>query len=479
VRGDSQEKRTPQDCGEHRGGSAAFEETKMSFGTDREWLRVGTALICTFLLVPGEVPLMAQQAAAGSQPPKTEAPKVRTPDQLDSLIAPIALYPDPILAQVLAASTYPLEIVQAQRWMKTNAKLTGEKLTKAAAKEPWDASVQALVAFPDVLKLLDANIKWTEDLGNAFLDQQSEVMDAAQRMRKKAKDGGKLQSSKEQNVEVKVVESKTIIEIQPSNPQVIYVPSYDPVVVYGAAPVYAYPPVVYPYGAVAATAAISFGVGIAMGAFWGGCCGGGGYGWGCGWGGNNNININNNFNSRYGYNNINGGNRNQINGGGRNQVNGGPRGNNAWQHNPEHRRSVPYGNRDTAQRFGGSTRDQAGRSERFDGRNNASDRGLNRDNASRAQTRDNGAGQNRGAQDRGGQNRGSQDKMGNRSIQSSDRGGKSSALGGADSRSRTQAQSNRGFSSTRQSSGGGGGFGGGGGGGSRGAGASRGGGRRR
>jgi len=445
----------------------------MSFGTDREWLRVVTALICTFLLVPGEVPLMAQQAAAGSEPTKTEAPKLRTPDQLDSLIAPIALYPDPILAQVLAASTYPLEIVQAQRWMKTNSKLTGENLTKAAAKQPWDPSVQALVAFPDVLKLLDANIKWTEDLGNAFLDQQSDVMDAAQRMRKKAKDGGKLQSSKEQNVEVKVVESKTIIEIQPSNPQVIYVPSYDPVVVYGAAPVYAYPPVAYPYGAVAATAAISFGVGVAMGAFWGGCCGGGGYGWGAHWGGNNTININNNFNSRYGYNNINTGNRNQVN--------GGARGNGTWQHNPEHRRSVPYGSGNTSQRFGASTRDVAARGDRLDGRNNASDRGRNGDGANRAQPRDNGVGQNRGsqdrgAQDRGGQNRGSQDRMGDRSVQSSDRGGKSSALGGADSRSRTQAQSNRGFSSTRQSSGGGGS---GGSGGSRGAGGSRGGGRRR
>src|SRR5262249_42964619 len=175
----------------------------------------------------------------------------------------------PLLGQILAASTYPLEIVQAQRWLKENSKLTGENLTKAAAKQPWDASVQALVAFPDALKLLDANIQWTQDLGNAVLDQQADVMDAIQRMRKKAKDAGKLSSSKEQKVEVKTVESKTVIEIQPSNPQVIYVPSYDPVTVYGAAPVYAYPPIAYPaypYGAVAATAAISFGVGGAMGA---------------------------------------------------------------------------------------------------------------------------------------------------------------------------------------------------------------------
>src|SRR6185369_14171001 len=165
---------------------------------------------------------------------------------------------------------------------------------------------------------------------------------------KKAKDGGKLETSKEQKVEVKVIESKTVIEIQPSNPQVIYVPSYDPVVVYGAAPVYAYPPIAYPYGAVAATAAISFGVGVAMGAFWGGCCGGGGWGWNAGWS-NNNININNNFNTRYGYNQVNGGNRTNIG-----------NGNNSWQHNPSHRRAVPYGSQNTAQRFKGTARDQSG-----------------------------------------------------------------------------------------------------------------------
>ena len=127
-----------------------------------------------------------------SRPRPEEEPKLKSADQLDSLVAPIALYPDPLLGQILAASTYPLEIVQAQRWLKENSKLTGENLTKAAAKQPWDASVQALVAFPQALKLLDENIQWTTDLGNAFLDQQSDVMDAIQRMRKKAKDGGKL-----------------------------------------------------------------------------------------------------------------------------------------------------------------------------------------------------------------------------------------------------------------------------------------------
>src|SRR4029079_6595567 len=133
----------------------------------------------TVLLAAGSLPVSAH-------PPATEAekPQPKSPDQMDSLVAPIALYPDPLLAQVLAASTYPLEIVQAQRWMTANPKLKGEELTKAAAKQPWDASVQALVGFPDALKFLDGNIQWTTELGNAFLDQQNEVMDAVQRMRK-------------------------------------------------------------------------------------------------------------------------------------------------------------------------------------------------------------------------------------------------------------------------------------------------------
>ena len=443
----------------------------MLLATGKEWVRL-TALICTVLLIPDEVRLMAQEQTppAGSEP----APKLKSAEELDSLVAPIALYPDSLLGQVLAASTYPIEIVECNRWLKSNSSLKGEELTKAAAKQPWDPSVQALVAFPDALKRLDENIRWTTDLGNAVLDQQSDVMDAIQRMRGKAKDGGKLQSNKEQKVEVKTVENKTVIEIQPSNPQVVYVPSYDPVVVYGAAPAaYAYPPMYYPPytpGAVAATAAISFGVGVAMGAMWGGCCHGG-YGWGCNWGGGGtaNININNNFNTRYGYANVNGGNR----------VNGG----NSWQHNPTHRRATPYSSSRTAQRYGGTARGAGGNRQGLDSRNGqgrAGDRGaLDRGGQNR------GAG-DRGGQDRGGQNRGSadrgvggdrggggQDRIGNRSVDSGNRGSRSSALGGGESRSRAEASSNRGFSSSRGNSGGsrsGGGGGGRSGGGGRGGG---------
>ena len=421
----------------------------MTFGKHREWLRL-TALACSFALVPGECPLLAQEQAPSGGQPAAPAPQLKTADQLDSLVAPVALYPDPLLAQVLAATTYPLEIVQAARWLKENSKLKGEELTKAAAKQPWDPSVSALVAFPDALNLLDKNIQWTQDLGNAFLDQQKDVMDAVQRMRKKAKDGGKLATSKEQKVEVQTVEKKEVIVIQPSDPQVIYVPSYNPTVVYGAPPVYAYPPVVYPpppTGAYIATAAVSFGVGVMMGAMWSGCCHGG-YGWGCSWG-STNININNNFNTRYGYNNIQGGNRTNIQGGNRTNIGSG---NSSWQHNPEHRRSVPYNNRDTAQRFNGNSRGSSGR---VDNRASANDRG--RDNAANRGGRDaaaNNRGGRDGATDRGQSGaRGSQDRVGNRDIGGGNRS--NSAFSGGGSRAQTQAASDRGFSSSRQSSGGG------------------------
>jgi hypothetical protein len=223
-------------------------------------------------------------------PAEEQSSKV-PPDQLDSLVAPIALYPDSMLAQVLAASTYPLELIQLQQWLAKNSGLKDKVLADAVAKQPWDPSVQALAAMPDVVKRLADDIQWTTDLGNAFLAQQSDVMDAVQRMRKKAKDKGNLKSTEQQKVETKTVENKTVIVVEQSNPQVVYVPSYDPVVVYGP-PVYPYPPVYYPPpGYYAAGMAISFGVGVAMGAFWSG-----GWGWNCGWGGNNNVYINNNNN---------------------------------------------------------------------------------------------------------------------------------------------------------------------------------------
>ena len=293
------------------------------------------AIVCAALLAPGEAVFLAQAAPPQAAQPAKEEPKL-PPEQLDALVAPIALYPDPLLAQTLAAATYPLEIVQLQQWLAKNAGLKDKALADAVAKQPWDPSIQAMAALPDVVKRLGDDIQWTTELGNAFLAQQSDVMDAVQRMRKKAEGTGALKSNEQQKVETKVVEQKTVIVVEQANPQVVYVPSYNPVVVYGP-PVYAYPPIYYPpyyppsTGAIIAAGAISFGIGIAIGAAWGG-----GWGWGCGWGGNNiNVNINNNFN------------RNT-------NINRGGSGN--WNHNPQHRGGTPYSNQATANKFGGTAR---------------------------------------------------------------------------------------------------------------------------
>ena len=249
-------------------------------------------------------------------------------------MAPIALYPDPLLAQVLAASTYPLEIIQLQQWLARHPDLKGEALAAAVEKEDWDPAVQGLAALPDVVKRLGDDIKWTTDLGNAFLAQQSDVMDAVQRMRKKASDAGNLKTTEQQKVTTQVVQTKEVIVIQQANPQVVYVPAYNPVVVYGP-PIYPYPPIYYPpAGYYAAGVAIGFGVGVAMGAFWGG-----GWGYGPRWGyGSVNINVNNRYVNHYNrYNNYNryGGN---------------------WNHNPQHRGGAPYADRTTANRYGGTAR---------------------------------------------------------------------------------------------------------------------------
>src|SRR5882672_10689821 len=298
-------------------------------------IRQIAALICAIAILPGDVNLLASQA---SQPPADEQAASIPPEQLESLVAPIALYPDPLLSQTLVASTYPLEIIQLQQWLGKNKTLKDKALADAVQKEPWNASIQAMAALPDVVKQMAENIKWTTDLGNAFLAQQSDVMDAVQRMRKKAQEGGNLKCSEQQKVETKEVASKQVIIIEQQNPEVVYVPSYNPTVVYGA-PVYPYPPIYYPpsTGAVIAASAISFGVGVAIGAAWGG----GGWGWNTGWGHNDiNVNVNNNFNRNTNINNISG-NRG---------------GNRTWQHNPQHRGGAPYSNRATAQRYGGTAR---------------------------------------------------------------------------------------------------------------------------
>jgi hypothetical protein len=466
------------------------------------------ALICSVILAAGD-PVSSALVQTPSAPSAPESARIPA-DQLDALVAPVALYPDPLLAQILAASTYPLEIIQLQQWLANHKDLQGKALADAVAKEPWDASIQAMAALPDVVNRLANDIKWTTDLGNAFLAQESDVMDAVQRMRKKAQDKGNLKTTEQQKVETKVVENKTVIMIEPANPEVVYVPSYNPVVVYGP-PVYPYYPLYYPgWGYYATGVAISFGVGVMMGAFWSG-----GWGWGCGWGNNNiTINRNNNFNRNTNIGNrpsnpiAGGGNRGNLGGvggiggvggaggvggvggvggaggvGGPGGVGGGNRvstlpsgGGNSWQHNPEHRGGAPYKDRATADRFGGTTRgdslsrrqtgarQQVGRQ----GGNLASNRGgagvSNRGGA--------GVG-NRGAA--GVSNRaggGGADRIGNRDLSRSGGSNRDAFGGGSRGYSGSSARSSGSRGASSFGSRGGGGF-------SRGGGGGGGGGRRR
>jgi hypothetical protein len=422
-----------------------------------------TCLLLAFALVAATGPVSGSADPGPQSAPASEQPPPKIPaDQLDSLVAPIALYQDSLLAQVLAASTYPLELIQLQQWLVKNPKLKDKALADAVAKQPWDPSVQGMAALPDVVKRLADDIQWTTDLGNAFLAQQGDVMDAVQRMRKKAQEKGNLKSSEQMKVETKVVESKSVIVVEQSNPQVVYVPSYDPVVVYGP-PVYAYPPIYYPPPppsgwAVAGGMALSFGVGMAMGAMWSG-----GWGYHCGWGGGNNnitINRNNNFNRNT---NISGGNRTNVSGGNRTNVSGG---NSSWQHNPEHRGGAPYSDRSTANKYGGSARGDSGAKRQTDGRQQGNRQGGNPSSSrgganvsDRAGVSDRSAG---GGANRGGSAGG--DRVGDRSV-SGGGGGDKSAFGGGGggfSGSSARSSSSRGASSSGGGSRGGGSRGGGG-----------------
>ncbi len=390
------------------------------------------AVLCVALLVPGEWMISARAAQATAAQTgavqTTAAPEAAekfSNDQLDSLVAPIALYPDPLLSQTLVASTYPLEIIQLQQWLEKNKDLKDKALTDAAMKQPWDASVQAMVVLPDVVKRLAEDVQWTTDLGNAFLAQQSDVMDAVQRMRKKAQGTGALTSTEQQKVETKVVESQTVIVVQPASTEVIYVPSYNPVVVYGP-PVYPYPPIYYPPppppGAYVGTALIAFGVGMAVGAAWGGH-----YGWGCGWGHNDvYINVDNNFNR----------NTNINRGGG-----------NTWQHNPQHRGGAPYSNQATANKYGGTAR----------GGSTANRQASAGQQASRGGAAVSSRAGGSSASSRAGS--GGSDSIGSRDIPKSSGANKSAFGGGSGGYSGSSAQSSsaRGSSSMGRSGGGGGG----------------------
>jgi hypothetical protein len=299
-------------------------------------MRLWAWLLILLLAIPPEV--IAQQPAENA---------TFKQEELDQILAPIALHPDPLISQILMASTYPLEVVQADRWTKQNSSLKGDALTKALEAQDWDPSVKSLVNFPQVLTMMSEKLDWTQRLGDAFLADQKKVLDTIQSLRTKAEASGNLKTTKEQTV---IVEEK-IIKIEPANPQVIYVPSYNPTVVYGAWPYPAYPPYYYyPPGYVAGSA-FWFAAGVGMGMAWG-------YAWGnCNWRGGD-VNINNSQNMNI--------NRNID----RSRYQGGDRGQGGrWQHNPEHRKGVSYRDQGTAQKFNrASTNDAIKSREQFRGR---------------------------------------------------------------------------------------------------------------
>jgi hypothetical protein len=396
------------------------------------------AVLAGLLAVPEGA--LAQQSAPTPAPGAADQAQL-SKDQLESLVAPIALYPDPLLAQMLIASTYPLDVIAAQQWLDKNKGLKGEELEKAVEKQSWDPSVQGLVSIPEGLKRLSENIQWTSDLGDAFLAQQTDLMDAVQDLRQKAKESGKLESNDKQTVETKVIEKTTIIEIQPATPDVVYVPTYSPTVVWGPL-YYPYPPIYYPpyYGG----AWVGFGIGIAVGIGIAGgwCCG-------CGWGGGNTININNNNNYVNHRNNQNGINRS---------------GNSDWNHNAKQRGGAPYKDRATAQKYGGGARgDTAQSRQRQAQTRQASNRsaGGGAGAGSFDRSRSGGGGGGAGGNRSGGNFGNSPSRVGSRDVAPSNRG--SSAFGGSQSGSRSRSTSSRGSSSMSGMSRGGGSRGGGGG----------------
>ncbi|MEM6675585.1 MAG: DUF3300 domain-containing protein [Planctomycetota bacterium] len=316
--------------------------------------------------------------AAQATVPSAEKPSAEKDDgkpsqeELDQMLASIALYPDELLSQVLMACTYPLEIVEADRWTKEHKDLKGDALAKELEKTDWDPSVKSLVNFPEVLASLSENLDWTQKIGDAFLADQEAVMDTVQSLRAKAKEAGHLESTDELTVKIEPAPAgsttqQTII-IESPDPEVIYVPAYNPTVVYGPWWYPAYPPPTYyrpPYYRPGGF--LTFGIGFTFGVAWG-------YAWGgCNWRGRNvdididrNVNINANINrSQY---------KAEFN---QNRGSSVP-----WQHDPSHRKGVSYADRSTAQRFEGRSRaDAAQARESFRGRADADRAQLARDRA--------------------------------------------------------------------------------------------------
>ena len=298
-------------------------------------------------------------SAATAQDEEAEDQKL-SQEQLEQLVAPIALHPDSLVSQILMASTYPLQVVQAARWVEKNPKVTGDALEVAMEKENWDASVKSLTAFPQVIEMMNNDLGWTQQLGDAFLAQSEDVLAAVQLLRAKADKEGNLETTEQQTVETETVttssgEQKTVYVIQPASTETVYVPAYNPTVVYGTWPYPAYPPYQYYPPGYAAAGALWFGVGLLAGhALWGNC----------NWrGGNVDININrhNEFN--------------RVAPGDRSPG----RENRRWNHDPKHRGAVPYKDRKSKERFGNRDRRNAKTRENFRGRADRGRKDLKRD----------------------------------------------------------------------------------------------------
>lgn len=231
-------------------------------------------LSCCLVLTsaPAGFAEQADQAEQAAPEPPIQAAH-QSPEQLQQLVAPIALYPDALVAQILAASTYPDQVVEADRWMQQNPDLKGEQLGQAVDKQPWDPSVKALVEFPSVLANMDKNLSWTSSLGDAYVNQSQDVMNAVQEMRERAQESGNLKNTQQE----KVSQQGQTIEIEPTDPEVVYVPQYDPWLVYGG-PLVAWPGWYWYPGLYLTGPGLAFGLGFGIGFF-------GGFGWGWGhWG---------------------------------------------------------------------------------------------------------------------------------------------------------------------------------------------------
>jgi len=285
------------------------------------WQRALIGLLVVLMAIPA--PVFAQ----------SNIPVFRQ-EELDQILAPIALYPDSLLAQVLMAATYPLEVVQADRWVRQNRNLPPEALNDALDRQRWEPSVKALVPFPDVLSMMSERLEWTQMVGDAFLAQEADVMATVQELRAKAYAAGNLRSTPQQTVS----REGTIIVVQPANPQVVYVPVYSPTVVYGRWWHPAYPPVaVYPYppGAMIVAGVVTFGVGIAVASAWN-------HGWGrCDWGHRNvYVNVNRTVNI----------NRTTT------VIHTREIQTTTWRHDPGHRKGVAYRDPGTREKYAPSNR---------------------------------------------------------------------------------------------------------------------------